>query len=132
MATSPTLAPRKKQRILPLPRVVHEDCIEGMKRIKSNTIRLILADPPYGIHVQGAGWDSSKGYQEFATAWLEQAARVLQPGGTLLYFASPCTIWSSRMNVLLEDRFGLTHVQTLSWVYTQGSRHSNPLNYLPT
>jgi DNA modification methylase len=75
----------------------------------------------YGIGVQGVKWDGIEGYMGFAAAWLEQAARVLQPGGTLLYFSSPCTIWASRMNVLLQDTLGLKHEQTLTWVYSQGT-----------
>ena len=80
----------------------------------------------YGIGVGNAAWDGDDGYLGFARAWLTEAVRVLQPGGTLLYFSSPCTIWSSRMNVLLEDELKMQHQQTLSWIYAQGKLpHSN-------
>ena len=98
-----------------------------MKKLHSCSTRLVLADPPYAINVKGATWDKGTNYMGFARAWLEQAARILQPGGTLLYFSSPCTILSSRMNVLLEDELGLHHEQTLTWCYTQGLRHCTPL-----
>ncbi len=75
----------------------------------------------YGIGVQGAKWDGDEGYMRFAAQWLQEVARILQPGGTLLYFSSPCTIWSSRMNVMLQDTLKLTHQQTLTWVYGQGT-----------
>lgn len=81
----------------------------------------------YGIGVQGVKWDGDDGYMGFAKAWLAEAVRALQPGGALLYFASPCTTWSSRINVMLEDQLGLKHQQTLSWVYGQGKlSDSNP------
>lgn len=118
--TSPSLAPRKKQKTVAPPRVAYGDCITKMKQLKDASVRLVLADPPYGIGVQGAKWDGDEGYMGFAKAWLEQAARILQPGGTLLYFSSPCTIWSSRINVMLQDTFKLSHQQTLTWVYGQG------------
>ena len=117
---SPSLAPRKKQRTVGAPVVCHSDCVLTLKGVKDNSIRLVLADPPYGIGVGGAKWDGDKGYMDFAKAWLTEAVRVLQPGGTLLFFASPCTIWSSRVNVMLEDVFKLKHQQTLSWIYAQG------------
>lgn len=91
-----------------------------LKQLKDASVRLVLADPPYGIGVQGATWDGDEGYMGFAKAWLSEATRVLQPGGTLLYFSSPCTIWASRINVMLEDSCNLTHQQTLTWVYAQG------------
>jgi len=118
--TSPSLAPRKKARTVAAPRVYHGDCIAKMKELKDASVRLVLADPPYGIGVQGAKWDGDEGYMGFARSWLAEAARILQPGGTLLYFSSPCTIWSSRINVLLADTHSLTHQQTLTWVYAQG------------
>ena len=85
-----------------------------------SSVRLVLGDPPYGVSVRGVSWDGDNGYMDFAAAWLEQAARILQPCGTLLFFSSPCTIWASRMNVLLEDTLGLKHQQTLTWIYSQG------------
>lgn len=115
---SPSLAPRKKARTVPTPRVVHGDCVQHMKTLKDSSARLVLADPPYGVG--SATWDGSDGYMGFARAWLSEAARVLQAGGTLIYFASPCTIWSSRINVMLEDELGLKHQQTMTWIYSQG------------
>ena len=100
-----------------------------MKALKDASVRLMLADPPYGIGVQGVKWDGADGYMGFAKAWLAEATRILQPGGTLLYFSSPCTIWSSRINVLLQDTFQMNHQQTLTWVYGQGTLlHSNPVS----
>ncbi len=118
--SSPSLAPRKKPKQIPRPRVCKENCIDGMKKMATSSVRLVLADPPYGIGVQGAEWDGDDGYLGFARAWLAEAVRILQPGGTLLFFSSPCTIWSSRMNVLLEDELNMKHQQTLSWIYSQG------------
>jgi site-specific DNA-methyltransferase (adenine-specific)/adenine-specific DNA-methyltransferase len=107
-------APRR----VPRPRVVHGSCTKQMRRLRTGSTRLVLADPPYGIRI--AAWDGAADYMEFAHAWLAQAVRVLQPGGSLLFFASPCELWSSRMNVLLADTLGMVHQQTLTWVYSQG------------
>lgn len=91
-----------------------------MKKLQTSSVRLVLADPPYGVG--NAAWDGDAGYLEFAHKWLAETVRILQPGGTLLYFSSPCTLWSSRMNVMLEDELKMNHQQTLSWIYGQGKR----------
>ena len=117
-ATSPSLAPRKKQRVVPPSRVVHGDCVAGMRAMPEGSASVVLADPPYGVGT--FSWDGPEGYMAFAEAWLTEAKRVLRPGGALLFFGSPCTIWTSRMNVLLADTLGMDHVQTLTWCYSQG------------
>ena len=119
---SPSLAPRKKQRVVPRSRVVHGDCVAGMRAMDAGSASLVLADPPYGIG--NFRWDGPEGYMPFAEAWLTEAARVLRPGGALLFFGSPCAIWMSRMNVFLDGVEGMEHQQTLTWVYSQGIRHS--------
>lgn len=116
--TSPSLMPRKKRKSAPNALLTHGSCVDEMRKLGSNSVHMVLADPPYGVGI--AKWDGDSGNMSFAEAWLTEAKRVLRPGGTLLFFSSPCTIWSSRMNVMLEDHIKMEHVQTLSWVYSQG------------
>jgi len=124
-AGSPSLQPRKKARTVPKPILHHMCCVDGMKQMDDATTRLVFADPPYGIGVQGgATWDpaNGEGYMGFAKAWLTEACRILMPGGTLLFFGSPCKLWTSRMNIMLEDELGMTHMQSCAWCYSQGKR----------
>lgn len=123
-AASPSLQPRKAQKKVPTPILHHLSCLEGMANLPSSSTRLVLADPPYGIGVSGgATWDCMQGsdYMDFARAWLKEAVRILMPGGTLLFFASPCKLWVSRMNLILNDELEMNHIQTLAWVYSQGT-----------
>jgi site-specific DNA-methyltransferase (adenine-specific) len=78
-----------------------EDCIEGMKAIKSSTVQLVLTDPPYGIGFSGKhrfynrddesvidGYVevSYEEYEEFSEKWLRQAYRILKSNGACYAF----------------------------------------------
>lgn len=58
--------------------------IEWLKSLEAENVDLIFADPPYNI--KKADWDNFENqekYIKWSTLWIEQAARVLKPTGTL-------------------------------------------------
>lgn len=60
------------------------DSIEWMKTLADASVDLIFADPPYNI--KKANWDtfeSQEEYIKFSMSWIQQAARILKPTGTL-------------------------------------------------
>lgn len=60
------------------------DSIKWLSSLKSESVDLIFADPPYNI--KKAEWDnfeSQEHYIEWSLQWIEQAARVLKETGTL-------------------------------------------------
>jgi site-specific DNA-methyltransferase (adenine-specific) len=60
------------------------DSFAWMKSLQSESVDLIFADPPYNI--KKAAWDtfeSQEEYVKFSLRWIEEAARVLKPTGTL-------------------------------------------------
>jgi site-specific DNA-methyltransferase (adenine-specific) len=60
------------------------DSITWLKSLPSGSVDMIFADPPYNI--KKADWDnfeSQEEYIKFSIQWIEQAARVLKPDGTL-------------------------------------------------
>jgi site-specific DNA-methyltransferase (adenine-specific) len=60
------------------------DSITWMQSLPTESVDLIFADPPYNI--KKADWDtfeSHQAYVDWSTLWIEQAARVLRPNGTL-------------------------------------------------
>ncbi|MBE35379.1 MAG: hypothetical protein CMI16_07475 [Opitutaceae bacterium] len=101
-------------------RLEHGDAEEGIKTIESESVDLVIADPPYDIGVGGVKWDSIPNYMAFAKSWLTECVRCLRPGGALLLYGSPCRMWISRMSVLLVDEMRMRMVQDIPWVYTQG------------
>ena len=111
----------------------NEDCIEGAKRhIEDDSVDLIVTDPPYGIngdlldkhynrdekHVLGGYIEvSAAEYPEFSSRWIEQAERVLRPGGSI-YIISGYTnlihILNALKNTLLQE------INHIIWKYNFG------------
>jgi site-specific DNA-methyltransferase (adenine-specific) len=60
------------------------DAVAWLSSLESNSVDLVFADPPYNI--KKAEWDtfeSQQAYVNWSLLWIEQAARVLKPTGTL-------------------------------------------------
>jgi site-specific DNA-methyltransferase (adenine-specific) len=62
----------------------HGDAIAWLKSLQSESVDLIVADPPYNI--KKAAWDNFENqaqYIEWSIAWISEAARILKPTGSL-------------------------------------------------
>lgn len=60
------------------------DAVAWLASLDAASVDLIFADPPYNI--KKAEWDtfeSQRKYVEWSLKWIEQAARVLKPAGTM-------------------------------------------------
>ncbi|MBI3653090.1 MAG: site-specific DNA-methyltransferase [Acidobacteria bacterium] len=64
--------------------IVVGDAIAWLRSLASESVDLVFADPPYNLNK--AEWDSfasQQAYVNWSLEWIEQAARVLKPTGTL-------------------------------------------------
>jgi len=60
------------------------DAVTWLRSLADESVDLVFADPPYNI--KKAEWDtfeSQQHYVDWSLEWIEQAARVLKPTGTL-------------------------------------------------
>ena len=81
--------------------IIHGDCVEVMKKIPSDSIDLIFADPPYYLQLPKGkrlkradgseiipvdnNWDQFNGYEDydnFTQNWIKECQRILKPTGT--------------------------------------------------
>ena len=60
------------------------DCRHLLQRLPSNSVQLIICDPPYNILL--ADWDQYDDYIGWASDWLREAERTLRPGGSIAIF----------------------------------------------
>jgi DNA modification methylase len=60
------------------------DCLATLRKIPSESIQLVICDPPYNINV--AAWDDLAHYVDWAGQWLREVERVLSPSGNFVLF----------------------------------------------
>ena len=95
--------------------------ISIFKDIKSNSIDLIIADPPYNLGKDYGNNHDLKGFDEylyFSKTWLMEAKRVLKPNGTIYVFMGVKFI--SYLYQILDRELGFLFNSWITWHYTQG------------
>jgi len=69
--------------------IICGDAINEMGKIRSNSVDLIIADPPYNLG-KDYGNDSDtkefENYIDFTKKWIFEAKRILKPTGTIYIF----------------------------------------------
>ena len=111
----------------------NQDCIEGAKdNIDSNSIDLIITDPPYGIDgdklhrhynrdekyiVDGYVEIPAEQYSDFSRQWIKQAERILKPGGSI-YIVSGYTNLYHILDALNSTQ--LEEINHIIWKYNFG------------
>lgn len=66
--------------------LIHGDCLEEMKKLKNNSVNLILTDPPYNINHNNLEWDKVDNYIDFMISVFKEGYRVLKKNGSLYFF----------------------------------------------
>jgi modification methylase len=99
-------------------RVLVGDCIDELRKLPSESVDLVFADPPYNLQlasellrpnntrVDGVDddWDkfsSFAAYDQFCRAWLSECRRILKPDGAMWVIGSYHNVF--RLGVALQD-----------------------------
>lgn len=118
--------------------LINGDAIDQLKKLESESVSLVIADPPYNLAKNYIGTTDSMEFQEFltfSTEWLTEAKRVLKPGGVIYVFMGMRMI--SYIYQILEKDLNMTFQNWITWHYTQGlgkkkswsSRHDDILMF---
>lgn len=101
---------------------IHQgDCLELMQRIDSGTIDLVFADPPFNIgyeYDQYHDQHEDEQYIEWSRRWMEEAHRVLKPGGT--FWLAIGDEYAAELKVDAEHKIGFATRSWVVWYYTFG------------
>ena len=101
--------------------IICNDALIALKKIPSESIDLIIADPPYNLSKNyGLSKDNLEfeEYLDFSRKWLSEAKRVLKKDGTIYVFMGMRYI--SYIYIILEQELHMYFNSWITWNYTQG------------
>lgn len=101
--------------------IILGDCLNELKLIESNSVDLIIADPPYNVGKDYGNMSDKQNfdeYIEFSKTWLSECHRILKKGGTIYVFIGFRYI--SYLYQILENDLEMNFINWISWHYTQG------------
>ena len=96
------------------------DCLEKMKEIESDSVKVVLCDPPYGLKFMDKAFDDlGEGRQQidWHVGWLFEAHRVLEKGGVIRAFCGTRTI---HYLLAAMAEVGFQNLSVGSWNYVNG------------
>lgn len=95
--------------------------LNEMKKIASESIDLIVTDPPYNLNKDYGNNQDNLDFEEylnFSRTWLSEAKRVLSKNGSIYVFMGMRYI--SYIYAIMEKELGLYFNSWITWFYTQG------------
>jgi len=101
--------------------IITGDSLEKLKDIKSCSVDLVIADPPYNLGKDYGNNHGVKGFEEyleFTEQWLKEAHRILADHGTIYVFMGFRFI--SYLYDILDQKLGMFFNSWITWHYTQG------------
>lgn len=112
--------------------IKNNDALESMRNMDSNSVDLIIADPPY-FEIKGDFdfiWDNQEEYLQWTKRWLIEAKRILKDTGTLMLWGGvgPKPLTFARIAIMIEDE-ELFKIQ--NWITQRNSRgYGTKKNYM--
>ena len=107
---------KKKLKIIEshpkIEKIINGDCIDGMKNLDSDSVDIIICDPPYNIG-KDFGNDSDKqlmkDYLEWCDKWISECIRILKPKGTLYIYGFSEILSFIRVRININVRWIIWH-----------------------
>lgn len=102
-------------------KIILGDALQKLKDIESESVDLIVCDPPYNLGKDYGNNHDIKGFEEyleFSRQWLTESKRVLKQNGTIYTFMGFRFI--SYLYDILDRELGMFFNSWVVWHYTQG------------
>ena len=104
-----------------------KDCLQFLKEVPSNSVDLVLTDPPYDIGFDGGkGWDNQwkteEEYLSWCMQWTKECERVLKDNRMMVVFGTLKTDTFIRYKLRVGEETQLVSQNEIIWSYNWGGR----------
>ena len=106
----------------------NKDCLDFLSTVDTESVDLVLTDPPYFIGVDGGkGWDSQwkteQEYLDWCLLWTKECVRVLKPNRCLYVWGTTKTDTFLRYKLDILNSFDeMVYQNWIIWSYDWGGR----------
>jgi len=104
--------------------VILGDCLDVLKLIKSKSVNLIFADPPYNIGKNFGNnidkWNNIEEYVQWCEKWIEECIRVLKDDGTMYFMTA--TQHMPYLDVFVSKKYNV--LSRIVWTYDSSGMQS--------
>ena len=101
--------------------VIKGECLEVMKQLPSESVDLIVTDPPYGISFMGKEWDKFQvEMTEFFVPVWKECLRILNPGSFAFIMSFPRQDVLYRQILALQEADFKIEFSSIYWTYASG------------
>ena len=98
-----------------------------MKSMRSGSVDLIFADPPYNINKDFGNnkdkWESVHLYEKWCYAWLDECMRILKPSGTMYFMTA--TQHMAALDVYMSSKYNV--LSRIIWAYDSSGVQSKKM-----
>ncbi len=105
----------------PLGELRRGDCLDLFQDVRSNSIDLVFADPPFNIGYSYDVYNDRKAegdYLDWSKKWGKEVVRVLKPDGT--FWLAIGDEYAAELKVMFHRELGLSFRSWVIWYYTFG------------
>lgn len=103
------------------------DSLEVLKNMKSQTVHLIFADPPYNIGKDFGNnkdhWDSIEMYITWCKKWIDECMRILKDNGTMYFMTA--TQFMPYLDVYVSEKYNV--LSRIVWSYDSSGVQSKKI-----
>ena len=106
---------------LPIDRAHTGDCLALLSQVKTGSIDLAFADPPFNIGYDYDVYDDRRDadqYLSWSRKWIAEVSRVLKPDGT--FWLAIGDEYAAELKVIAHRELGFTPRSWVIWYYTFG------------
>lgn len=102
-------------------KIFEGDCLDYFKKIESNSIDLVIIDPPYNLGKDFGNssdkWEKVEDWLEWSKKWLNESERVLKSSGSIFVYGIHKYICYIQCHLF---ELGLTYGRQFIWHYENG------------